>query len=130
LVVGLAIALLVASPLACGLASSPAISNDALASQIASGTAPVVLDVRSTSEYDGGHVPGAIHLPFQSVSSHHEELGLDKAQPIVVYCAHGPRAALAGRALRKAGYSNVLYLEGHMSAWKDAGLPTEKTPGH
>ena len=35
--------------------------------QIAAGTAPVIVDVRSAAEYDDGHVPGAIHLPFWQV---------------------------------------------------------------
>jgi len=112
----------------CSLGRSPAIPRETLAAQIAAGTAPVVLDVRSASEYDAGHVPGAINLPFQTVASRHAALGVAPEAPIVVYCAHGPRAAWAGRALRKAGYSHVLYLDGHMTAWKTAGLPVETAP--
>jgi rhodanese-related sulfurtransferase len=120
--------LMVASLVACSLGRSPVIQRETLAAQIAAGTGPLVLDVRSGSEYDAGHVPGAINLPFQSVASRHEELAVAAGAPIVVYCAHGPRAAWAGRALRKAGYTHVLYLDGHMTAWKKAGLPTEATP--
>jgi rhodanese-related sulfurtransferase len=122
--------LLVADLVACSIASSPAISGESLARRIASDDAPVVLDVRSDSEYEAGHVPGAIHIPFQSVASRYEELSIDKDRTVVVYCAHGPRAAWAGRALRKAGYTDVVYLTGHMSAWEDAGRPvvTKATP--
>jgi len=121
-------ALLMAALSACALGSSPVIAGQVLADEIAAGAAPVILDVRSRSEYDGGHVPGAINIPFQSVASRHRELSIDADQPIVVYCAHGPRAAWAGRALRKAGYSHVVYLAGHMTSWKKAGLPTEPSP--
>jgi rhodanese-related sulfurtransferase len=121
----IAATLLVANLVACSFASSPAISGESLARQIASDDAPVVLDVRSDSEYEAGHVPGAIHLPFQSVASRHEELSIDKDRTVVVYCAHGPRAAWAGRALRKAGYTDIVYLAGHMSAWEGAGRPLE-----
>ena len=114
--------------LACSLGSSPAISRENLASQIESGTAPLVLDVRSESEYRSGHVPGAVHIPFRSVGSRHTEIPFGKDQAIVVYCAHGPRAAWAARALRNAGYTNVVYLEGHRSSWEDAGLPRESVP--
>ncbi len=120
--------LVAAGVLACSFGSSPVVSREMLAHQIESGTAPVVLDVRSESEYESGHVPGAIHIPFQSVAFRHEEISLDKEQPIVVYCAHGPRAAWAGRALRNAGYTNVVYLEGHMASWEEDGLPQESKP--
>ena len=50
---------------------------------------------------------------------------LGSGSDLVVYCAHGPRAAWAGRALRKAGYSDIVYLAGHMTAWEDAGRPLE-----
>ena len=56
--------LLAAGLLACSFGSSPVVSREMLAHQIESGTAPVVLDVRSESEYVSGHVPGAIHIPF------------------------------------------------------------------
>ncbi len=126
----IAATLLVADLLACSIASSPAISGESLARRIASDDAPVVLDVRSDSEYEAGHVPGAIHIPFHSLASRYEELSIDKDRTVVVYCAHGPRAAWAGRALRKAGYTDVVYLTGHMSAWEDAGRPvvTNATP--
>jgi rhodanese-related sulfurtransferase len=121
----IAATLLVAGLAACSFASSPAISGESLAGRITSGDAPVVLDVRSESEYTAAHVPGAIHIPFQSVASRHEELAVDKDRTIVVYCAHGPRAAWAGRALRKAGYSDIVYLAGHMVEWEDASRPLE-----
>lgn len=103
-------------------------AREELARQIAAGEAPFVLDVRSTGEYEAGHVPGAYHIPFQSMGERVGELDAlapDKSEPVVVYCAHGPRAAWAARALRKAGYTDVVYLEGHMTAWEEAGLPTE-----
>jgi phage shock protein E len=121
----LTVSLLVAASVACSFASSPAISVESLAGRIAAEDAPLILDVRTDSEFEAGHVPGAIHIPFQSVASRYEELSIDKDRTVVVYCAHGPRAAWAGRALRKAGYSDIVYLAGHMTAWEDAGRPLE-----
>ena len=43
------------------------ISPETLMRQIADGTAPSIVDVRSTKEFTEGHVPGAIHLPFDFV---------------------------------------------------------------
>jgi rhodanese-related sulfurtransferase len=121
------VALLAALLVGCSFASSPALPGDSLARRIEADEAPVVLDVRTDSEYASGHVPGAVHIPFQKVASRLHELPAEKDETVVVYCAHGPRAAWAGRALRNAGYTDVVYLEGHMSAWEAAELPLEKS---
>jgi len=113
---------------ACSIGSSPAVPRSELAREIEAGRAPLVLDVRSDSEYAEGHVPGARHIPFLDVDERHAELGVAKDEPIVVYCAHGPRAAWAARSLRDAGYTDVVYLEGHMTSWEEAGLPVEGAP--
>jgi rhodanese-related sulfurtransferase len=92
---------------------------------IVAGTAPTILDVRSRAEYRSGHVPGARHVPFWKL------LGPGSAVPgspddrLVVYCEHGPRARLAGAALRRRGFRRIDYLDGHMSGWKQARLPVE-----
>jgi hydroxyacylglutathione hydrolase len=44
----------------------------------------------------------------------------------VVYCEHGPRAVLARSLFLMLGVRPVAYLKGHMSAWRQAGLPMEK----
>lgn len=117
--------LLLTALLVCACGSSPAMPRQELARRIADQSAPFVLDVRSESEYESGHVPGAVNIPFLSVGDRIAELGLEKDEPIVVTCAHGPRAGWAARALRNAGYTDVVYLDGHMSAWTEAGLPME-----
>ena len=83
---------------------------------IKSGHAPVVLDVRSKHEFAAGHVPGAVHVPFWAVVAGAEVPGACD-EVIVVYCGHGPRAYLAGTALRARGFQRVEYLEGHMTRW-------------
>lgn len=97
-----------------------------LAQLIRQGTAPTIIDVRSGREYDTGHVPGAIHLPFWSALFRVAEISAPKDKPVVVYCAHGPRAGLGKFALLRAGFTQVLYLDGHMSGWYKAGFPVEK----
>lgn len=102
------------------------ITPKALAEQIESGHAPVILDVRSRGEFEGGHVPGAIHVPFLDVRGHAASLPASTGEPIVVYCGHGPRAWIAGAALRRRGFRRVIYLAGHISGWRKAGLPEER----
>ena len=92
---------------------------------ITAGTAPVIVDVRSAYEYRQGHIPGAIHLPFWQSFFLAGNLSAPGDQPVIVYCQHGPRAGIARFALQRAGYTDVRYLDGHMSAWEKAGLPLE-----
>ena len=90
-----------------------------------SGARPTVLDVRSRWEFARGHVPGAVHIPFWTLPMRVSELSQSRDLPVVVYCGHGPRAWFAGAVLRANGFRQVVYLEGHMSKWKRAGLPQQ-----
>ena len=99
--------------------------EDLLAS-INSGNAPTIVDVRTESEYESGHVPGAIHLPFYSVWTRNDDIKASPKDRVVVYCEHGPRAGLAKFGLWTVGFKNIVYLDGHMSGWKERNLPMEK----
>jgi rhodanese-related sulfurtransferase len=101
------------------------ISAQALIDQINGQRAPIIIDVRSKREFDEGHVPGARHIPFWRMASKADEMATFRENPIVLYCGHGPRAYLAGAALRRRGFSNVAYLTGHMKRWKAMNLPLE-----
>ncbi len=102
------------------------ISQDVLLNSIEKEIAPTIIDVRSQSEYESGHVPGAIHLPFYSLWTRQSEIGSLKKEQVVLYCEHGPRAGIAKFELWTAGFEKILYLEGHMSGWKERKLPMEK----
>jgi rhodanese-related sulfurtransferase len=89
-----------------------------LARTIECGNAPLIVDTRSRRAYAAGHIPGALHLPFWRAGARHADLGADFDAPIVMYCALGPRAAWARRALVRRGYRRVGLLRGHFQAWK------------
>jgi len=97
----------------------------ALLVEIDAGRAPTIVDVRTRREYDAGHVPGAVHIPFYAVFAHEDELPIPRERTVVVYCAHGPRAGVAKLALWLAGYEDIRYLDGHMGGWKARGLPVQ-----
>jgi rhodanese-related sulfurtransferase len=101
------------------------IASDLLA-RISTRTAPAVLDVRSRAEFAHEHVPGAIHAPFWTLLAGRVPVALSPENPVVVYCGHGPRAWLAGAALRRRGFRRVAYLDGHMSGWRRDGLREER----
>lgn len=90
---------------------------------LGSAKAPVVVDVRSSREYKAGHIPGAIHLPFWTAPFQHEKIKAGHQATLVLTCAHGPRAKVAKFFLGRAGFRQVMYLDGHMVAWKGANLP-------
>ena len=102
------------------------ITARALLDRIDSGAAPVILDVRSRVEFTSGHVPGARHIPFWRISRRIDSLSIPLYAELVVYCGHGPRALMAGRALRRKGFTHITYLEGHFSRWRGRGFHEEK----
>ncbi len=67
-----------------------------------------ILDVRSPSEFAGGHVEGAINIAVADLSSKQALLPTAKDQQIVVHCAAGVRSAKAATALGEMGYTKVL----------------------
>ncbi|MDO4492314.1 MAG: rhodanese-like domain-containing protein [Clostridia bacterium] len=66
-----------------------------------------IVDARDRSEYEQGHIPGALLLPYTEVESKAAELLPDKEQCILVYCRSGRRSKLAAETLVKLGYTDV-----------------------
>ena len=59
----------------------------------------VILDVREQDEYDAGHIPGAILIPYTQIEDKADEMLPDKDQQILVYCRSGRRSKIAAEAL-------------------------------
>ncbi|ABE41402.1 rhodanese-like domain-containing protein [Rhodopseudomonas pseudopalustris] len=96
------------------------------------GKGAVVIDVRDAPEVENtGKVEGALHvsrgmLEFRADPDspfHDKRLATDK--PIVVYCASGGRSALAGKALKDLGYTEVYNL-GAFKDWVESGGAVDK----
>jgi len=68
---------------------------------------PIILDVRTTEEYEEGHIEGAILIPDNEISAKAEELLTDKNATILVYCRSGRRSALAAQDLSDLGYTKI-----------------------
>jgi rhodanese-related sulfurtransferase len=67
------------------------------------GAKPLLFSTYDPGEFGEGHVPGAVNVPFTGVLAGSDDLCVQKSQTVVVYCGHGPRAWLAGEALRWRG---------------------------
>ncbi|MCX6186769.1 MAG: rhodanese-like domain-containing protein [Bacteroidetes bacterium] len=66
----------------------------------------IILDVRSKSEYAGGHIKGSINISVDALSSNLSKLK-DKNKNIITCCASGMRSASAKGILKSNGYINV-----------------------
>lgn len=91
-----------------------------------SGAKFTLVDVREDNEWAAGHATGAVHISKGVIERDIEAKVPQKDTKLVLYCGGGSRSALAADALMKMGYSNVFSLAGGISAYKSAGLPTEK----
>ena len=67
----------------------------------------IIIDVRTQEEYDEGHIPGAILIPYDEIADRAEKELPDKDQLILVYCRSGRRSKIAAEELVKLGYTNV-----------------------
>ena len=72
-----------------------------------SGEEHIILDTREQDEFDEGHIPGAILIPYTEVENKAEEMLPDKDKLILVYCRSGRRSKIAAESLSKLGYTNV-----------------------
>jgi len=88
-----------------------------------------LIDVRPVEEYEAAHIPGAVSVPLDQISTFAKTV--PKRRTIVAYC-RGPYCVLslqAVAALRKRGYT-VMRSEDGISEWRAAGLPLERVERH
>jgi hydroxyacylglutathione hydrolase len=74
-----------------------------------------VLDARNTGERAQGAIDGSLHIPLAELPNRTKEVPADR--PVVVYCAHGTRSAIAASLLRHEGHQDVSDLIGGYDAW-------------
>ncbi|MFK8019782.1 MAG: rhodanese-like domain-containing protein [Pseudomonadales bacterium] len=82
-------------------------------------TEPVLLDVRTSEEYDGelGHIDGSLLIPLKELANRVSELEQHKDKNIVVVCRSGVRSTTAAAILTGLGFEKVSNLQGGMLAW-------------
>ena len=82
-----------------------------------------VVDVRSPSEWEEGHVPGATHLFLPELRE--KAARLAKRKPVAVYCDSGYRASIGASILKQEGFRAVNNVPGSWQAWQKARFPIE-----
>ena len=75
----------------------------------------VLVDVREPFEREAFSI-GGIHIPLGEIMQRREELRSE--QPVIIYCEKGIRSGIVIQRLEGLGFSNLVNLEGGMTAWK------------
>lgn len=92
------------------------------------GSDRVVLDVRNRSEWNEGHIPGAVNIPLAELVARVHELRAHAGRPIAVHCQGGSRSAVAASVLQANGFADVSNVQGGFSAWARAGNRPDTGP--
>ncbi len=99
------------------------ITASGLKSRLDEGERPVLLDVREPWEFELARIEGSRLIPMSRLEERFTEL--DPDAETVVICHHGNRSAYVSQALQRAGFQNVLNLEGGLDAYSsvDESVP-------
>ncbi len=83
-----------------------------------------LVDVREPEEWLAGRIPGAVHIPLNTLPDHLAQIPTDK--PVVVVCASGVRSLYGASFLLENGYPEVYNLDSGTMGWMRRGLPIER----
>ncbi len=120
-------AMLIIAPNLRKISASPYVNVDVETAynMITNGSYPdlVVLDVRTQSEYDDGHIYRAVWIPHTELKVRIAELEGHEDHEIIVYCRSGARSLNASQTLDSLNFTKVFNMLGGMLAWEAAGYP-------
>jgi phage shock protein E len=86
---------------------------------------PVLLDVRTQSEYNDGHIQDAINIPHDQILKEPQLVSVYKDSQMVVFCRSGVRAGKVIEMLEGLGFKKIIDIDGDMLAWNEAGHSLE-----
>lgn len=85
-----------------------------------------LIDIRTPSEYNDGHVPNAQNIDFWNPNFDDNIEKLDKSKPILVYCKSGGRSAKCVSKLIAKGFEKIYDLKGGFLQWKSKMKEVQK----
>ena len=88
------------------------INMDEAITMMEEGSSYIILDVRTPEEFAERHIPGAINIPNETISTEEIPELPNKDQLILVYCRSGNRSKQASEKLVALGYTNIVEFGG------------------
>ena len=98
----------------------PQISVQQLQTQMKNLERFTLLDVRMPSEFQAGHIQGAVNIAMPELRTRFKEV--NAGMPVIVICNTGHRSSMGASLLQQHGIKHVLNVAGGMTAWAAAGL--------
>lgn len=89
----------------------------------------IFMDAREQAEYQVSHLKNARYVGYDAFDIN-SLLGIDKTQPIIVYCTVGKRSENISKKLQQAGFTKVHNLYGGILEWVNQGLPVYDPAGN
>jgi rhodanese-related sulfurtransferase len=93
------------------------------AAELIQAVQPFILDVRTPSEYDRGHLKNSVLIPVQRLQGRWPEIAAYKEKDILVYCATGNRSTVAAKILIDNGFKRVLNMRQGIAGWQRENRP-------
>jgi len=78
-----------------------------------------LVDVRTYSEYEQGHLDNALNIDFYDKTHLQSFEKLDKNRPVFLYCKSGGRSGKCAKELKKAGFTTIYDMKGGYTAWSE-----------
>lgn len=91
----------------------------------------VVVDVRTSDEYQAGHIPHALQIDYYKGDFREQVSKLDSSKTYILYCRSGYRSGKSVEIFKTSGFQSVHHLEGGIIKWNgsvEKGSPTSQRP--
>lgn len=83
----------------------------------------IIIDVRTASEYNGGHLQNAINMNYYSATFSADLDNLDHSKIYLLYCQAGSRSGATFTLMQNKQFKEVYNMLGGISGWINAGYP-------
>lgn len=100
------------------------IDSPELAACLAADPQAVLIDTREDSEFNAGHIVGAVHIGKGVIERDIESKVPNKETALYLYCGGGFRSAIAAESIQRMGYTKAINVDGGWRVLKDL-MPTE-----
>ncbi len=101
------------------------IGGEDFLTRLNSDTTTQLIDVRTAEEFSAGHLPNARNVDFKKEDFLKQMEGLNKEQPVMLYCLAGSRSAAAAELLASSGFTQIYDLDGGYMRWTVEKRPVD-----